>query len=103
MCILHYRLQTRDGLDKRGVISSVYNLFFPECFGSNESHHHVFIACRVANDVWLSILEWVGVVVNFSVLLILITSYYLSLLCRRGQGKIVEFLFGYCRQSYLAN
>ncbi|XP_058725463.1 uncharacterized protein LOC131596737 [Vicia villosa] len=64
--LLHSRLQTRDELFKRHVISGQHNLGFPLCSHQNESQFHLFLSCRVAKEVWLSIFDWVQVAGNFS-------------------------------------
>lgn len=63
--LFHRKLLTRDELAKRGVIFGVYNLVYSLCIGAYETHHHLLIICHVDVEVWLSILDWVGVNLYF--------------------------------------
>ncbi|XP_058776759.1 uncharacterized protein LOC131651105 [Vicia villosa] len=57
--LIHSRLQTRDELFKRHVISGQHNHGCPLCLHHNENHTQLFLYCQVTKEVWLSIFAWV--------------------------------------------
>lgn len=54
------RLQIRDKLAKRGVISSVHSLICLLCLGPEEFHCHLFLKYSIVVEVWCCILDWAG-------------------------------------------
>ncbi|XP_058776656.1 uncharacterized protein LOC131650976 [Vicia villosa] len=91
--LFHNRLQTRDELAKRCVLSGALNLACPLCLGFEETHTHLFLSCRVAAEVWKFIMEWVGVNLNPTILSI--PEHFLrfhSGVCRRDRNNLCSII-----------
>lgn len=59
--LLLYRLQTKDELAKKGVISGVHSLVCLLCLSLEEFHRQLFINYNVVVEVWFYIFYWVRV------------------------------------------
>lgn len=58
--VLQNRIQTRDNLHKRHIISSQVDLLCPLCTSHEESSSHLLFSCTVAWRVWMAIYNWIG-------------------------------------------
>lgn len=54
------RLQTKDELEKRGIVSGSHYPICPLCFSESESHLHRFLLCPKVVLVWYKILDWIS-------------------------------------------